>query len=541
MQKASTRLLVLGTAALVAFFAPSPVAANHPQVSGNFAITFDHDGDNEWWVEVLTKTAGGDSIVLLEVRPESSATFRGLEEKGMVNGWMKWGPAQAFRIPPGDRVMFRAHMVDGTTGAGGFVDSCFFTHPAGVEQCSTLPPPPPPGTFDATFTGVRGNEWWVQANVATNGPPVVKVDVTTDAGATWRPLAKQSWGPTAWAASYRIVQGTVLQLRATASDGQTDLSSCRQWIPPPNTDAAIVACGSSPPPPPPDGLDAVWSNVKGNNYWVEATVKSNGPIYGMFLVMDCDPNRDPGDMTYRAEWNKWTLGNRYIPSGTHVTMVAFGEKGTSESGGYIWPQGTPTSGCPPPPDWYKQGSYAEYALYSQTCGSGGCDDIRATLRMTLQVPPEPYAPYWDAVCSGTITHTAPDGTTTTQAFSAQSPTAPPDMTRRPRVGYQVDWSTYLSLPSTMVTASQACMSDDSADWRVTATGEVTKPMRLLGADGQPRTMTVWHAQNDGNADGEDRTIEWETKVGLVLHWENKGRTGGMPHFGGDLIRTNAPV
>jgi hypothetical protein len=318
------------------------------------------------------------------------------------------------------------------------------------------------------------------------------------------------------------------------------VSDCYRWIPPPNTDASKVACsGSPPPPPPPNGV--TFSGVKGNEYWAEVVIKAPSTPHATMLVMDCDPNRDPSDMSYHPEWNKWALGGTRIPPGTRVTFETSGDFGFAASQGYIWPQLTPTSGCPSAPDWYKEGSYAEYTLYNEVCGGGSCDDIRATLQMTLHVPAAPYAPYWDATCSGTVTHTEPDGSRTTETFSGPSPTSPPDMTRTPRVGYQVDWSTYLSLPSTLMTASQYCLTDDAADWRVTATGEVTKPMRLLDADGQPRTMTVWHAQNDGNSDGEDRTVEWETKVGLVLHWERIGRTSGMGHYGGDLIRTNAPV
>ncbi|HWH31380.1 MAG TPA: VCBS repeat-containing protein, partial [Egibacteraceae bacterium] len=60
----------------------------------------------------------------------------------------------------------------------------------------------PATSFDATFSGVRGNEWWVQSMVNGNGQGIAAVDVRLDNG-EWRPLARQSWG--GWAASYRIV------------------------------------------------------------------------------------------------------------------------------------------------------------------------------------------------------------------------------------------------------------------------------------------------------------------------------------------------
>lgn len=624
------------------------------QGGANFTVQFDHDGDNAWWVEVLTKTSTGDSVVAMEVRAESSATFRGLQNKGIVNGWTKWGPETAFQIPSGDRVLFRAHLVDGTTGSGAVIDSCWFTHPAGVEQCGNPPPPPPPPTswqvtpmgtagissgsgdmavsdvdndgrrdvtiatrngvyvfekgttwqgervgtltsmaavaagdgngdgsneiyamsnnnlvrytntggvwveailatfpdqfatdmtlgnidgqpgpelyiametitcndvsqtctahgriyhvtfaagvaqtttvaddviggadhlwigdgdndgsselyvgnwgrfgqyayqikliagtwvterithsgeagyfivvgdadrdgdqevytmssfgklskvqynaasdtwdeavvsvfydtpdfpqdptsfflgdgdadtkpelyfgtsggevfqvtptasawngvriaqpndgargtgesvllvvgdgdtdgrtevyagisfqepsppdegvtrvyqikalvnvFDATFTGVRGNEWWVQANVAASGGTVAKVDVRLNGG-DWKPLGKQSWGPTAWAASYHIPQGTIVQLRATSTVGATDVSDCYRWIPASNTDATKITCTSTPPPPPPPAeFDATFTGVRGNEWWVQANVATNGPAIAMVDV-----------------------------------------------------------------------------------------------------------------------------------------------------------------------------------------------------------------------------------------------------------------
>jgi hypothetical protein len=192
--------------------------------------------------------------------------------------------------------------------------------------------------FDATFTGVRGNEWWVQAMVNGNGATVGSVDVRLNGG-DWKPLAKQSWG--GWAASYRIVQGTIVQLRATSTAGGTDLSDCYRWIPPSNTDATKVAC---PTDPDPDTFDATFTNVKGNEWWAEVVVKANAPVNVVFAYIgSC--STEPADMTFRADWGKWVLGNTRIPPGTKVVFEAHGEGGSERSGGYIWPDATPTTGC----------------------------------------------------------------------------------------------------------------------------------------------------------------------------------------------------
>ncbi|HJQ93274.1 MAG TPA: VCBS repeat-containing protein, partial [Candidatus Thermoplasmatota archaeon] len=139
--------------------------------------------------------------------------------------------------------------------------------------------------FAVAFTGFRGNEWWVQASVGTNGPAIAKVDVRVAPDGAWKPLAKQSWGATAWAGSYHFAQGSVLQMRATASDGQADLSSCRQWIPPSGEDAAIVPCpdgstsstSSSSSSGTGGAFAAPFTAFRGNEWWVQAKVGTNGP------------------------------------------------------------------------------------------------------------------------------------------------------------------------------------------------------------------------------------------------------------------------
>lgn len=415
---------LLLTLALLGFVLPSAEAnhAQHRTVDGVLhSVQFDHDGDNEWWVEVLVKDIEGDHAVTVEARPEGGA-YHHLQHKAIVNGWHKWGTNtnDMFRIPPGERVQFRAFVIDAGTGNGQFVESCAFTHPDGVEQCSSPPP------FDAGFTGVRGNEWWIQAQVSTNGPPVAKVDVTLDQGATWKPLEKKSWG---WATSTRIVDGTVVRLRATAADGQTDLSSCRRWIPPSGQDAAIVDCGSS------GAFDATFTNVKGNEWWVEAVIKANRPIFGVFVYFgDC--TNEPADMTFRSDWGKWTLGGTRIPAGTRVVLEAFGEGGSEFSGGYTWPQATPTSGCPQQATWPQRGvSHVDYfvdiggrtkdmmdvhffydanGVWQVTCEVDHFDhNTNETTESTVRASfPPPTAPtevtFGQDVDVGTIGHCSPD-------------------------------------------------------------------------------------------------------------------------------------
>jgi hypothetical protein len=204
---------------------------------------------------------------------------------------------------------------------------------------SQAPLPPPPG-FDATFSAVRGNEWWEQASVAVTGGTLSQVDVRLNGGA-WQPMAKQSWG--GWAASHRAVQGTTIQMRATSAAGATDLSDCYGWIPASNADAAKVACSGSPPPPPPPppGFQATFSGVQGNEWWVQASVGGNQPIAGVDARVSCGA----WVPLAKQSWGGWAK-SFHVANGAKVDFRATSTGGAQAvSGGYTWPSATPTGAC----------------------------------------------------------------------------------------------------------------------------------------------------------------------------------------------------
>jgi hypothetical protein len=203
--------------------------------------------------------------------------------------------------------------------------------PITPTSTSTGTSSPTGGTFSAPFTGVRGNEWWVQANVGTNGPSIAKVHVRLDGGA-WQPLAKQSWG--AWAASYHIVQGTIVQFQATASDGRTDLSSCRQWIPPPNTDASLVSCGTSTTTTTATGaFSASFKPVAvGNDWWIEAAVSANQPL----SKVEAKVGSGAWTALAKQDWGNWAK-SIHAPNGSVVTFRATSTGGaTATSAPVTW-------------------------------------------------------------------------------------------------------------------------------------------------------------------------------------------------------------
>jgi hypothetical protein len=184
---------------------------------------------------------------------------------------------------------------------------------------------------------VRGNEWWVQANVATNGPAVASVDVRLHNGVwgNFMPVTKQSWG---WGSSYHIVQGTIVQLRATSTGGATDLSSCRQWIPPSNADATIVPCPGGSTTTTSTGPVGTFTasftpKAVGNDWWVETDVTSNQPLAGV----DAKVNGGAWTPLTKQSWGSWAKSMN-APNGSTVTFRATslaGEQVTSQA--YVWP------------------------------------------------------------------------------------------------------------------------------------------------------------------------------------------------------------
>lgn len=190
---------------------PLTALAGHPQPFGDGTVRFVHGGGNEWWIEVKVAAAG----------------LRGVEARDDGGPWVSlqlksWGEwAASFHVESGHRVQFRA------LGDGFSTESCWFTHPAGVEQC-------PSGDFDARFSDPGGNEWWVEVDVEAN-EPLAGVDARIDGG-PWRALQLKSWGD--WAASYHAPEGSIVQFRARSTGGAEDVSPCWRW-----TEAALVSCG----------------------------------------------------------------------------------------------------------------------------------------------------------------------------------------------------------------------------------------------------------------------------------------------------------
>ena len=285
---------------------------------GDFTASFSTDGGNEWWISVRVDAnrdlAGVDTRI-------NGGSWKPLSLKS----WGAW--AASYHAPSGSVVEFRARSTDGAQVVSGA-----YSWPSGTPTSGggTTPPPPSDGSFDATFTGVKGNEWWVQASVSASGGTLAKVDVSLNGGA-WKPLENKGWG---WAASYSIPSGTIVQLRATSTTGATDLSGCYKW-----TTATAATCpdGSATPPPPAGStFAATFSNVKGNEWWIQTDVSVSG---GTLAGVDARVDGGAWVALTKQSWGSWAK-SVHAPAGSSVELRARSTDGQSVvSAAYAWPPG----------------------------------------------------------------------------------------------------------------------------------------------------------------------------------------------------------
>jgi hypothetical protein len=291
-------------AALIALLTllPTAVTAHHPQTmddNGSPAtIAFDHRGGNAWWVEVNVTTSA-DPPHWVYARAEKG-TFQPLT----LRSWGNW--AGSFNVPAGQRVQFYAAREH---PSGRFDEwkqhSCFFTHPAGVEQCD--PGSTDPSTF--AFRAPGGNANWEQVYVDSNRP-VKTVWMTVDdvQNAPSFSLTKRSWG--AWATAANVPQGSTVRFAAT-NGAEGDRSICYRW-----TQATPTDCAPTYGPTPIAPFMTRFDHKGGNEWWVEVKI---GPM---------DPNsvvaRDDGGpwtpLTMRS-WGNWA-GSFHIEPGHKVQFRA---------------------------------------------------------------------------------------------------------------------------------------------------------------------------------------------------------------------------
>lgn len=187
----------LGWDDLVSFSRGGAPSATFATSSTSSSSTFSNVRGNAWWIE--SDVAGSPSSV--------SARVNGGPWIGLApTSWGSW--AVSANAPTGATVDLRADY-------GGSSVSASYLWPAAT----------PVSTFSASFSNVKGNAWWVQADVSANAP-IAGVSASVNGGA-WTPLAKQSWG--SWAASIPAPAGSSVQLEAVSTGGATAFSQRYAW------------------------------------------------------------------------------------------------------------------------------------------------------------------------------------------------------------------------------------------------------------------------------------------------------------------------
>lgn len=187
--------------------------------------------------------------------------------------------------------------------------------------------------FAADVGNLRGNAWWVEANVTatTDDATVAEVEVRVDAG-PWRNTSRTAWGT--WAKSLPAPEGATVQLQAKDEHGHPELSACYAW-----PEAEPTTCPGEvdePEPPPvggPEPLDASFATPRGNAWWIETDVDTDRRLAGVEVRVDGGSWTSLG----RTAWGSWarTLD---VPEGSVVQFLARTPDGAqARSDCYRWP------------------------------------------------------------------------------------------------------------------------------------------------------------------------------------------------------------
>lgn len=453
-----------------------------PDAGGGADTTFDHRGGNEWWVQVDV-TGDPSSVQAMD----DGGPWVGLDKKD----WGDW--AASFHIEPGHDVRFRV-----LGDAAEWQVSCWFTHPGGLtptggQTCGTSdeeppPPPPPSGDFDATFRTSGGNEWWVEIYVDAN-EPLAGVDARADDG-TWHELTLRSWG--AWAESFHVPDGSVVEFRAQSTDGDTVMSGQYSW-------PSGEPVGD---PDPPATFDAAFGPKASNEWWVETLAIADRNL----TFVEARANGGAWHQLTLRSWGSWA-GSFHAPEGSTVEFRAFDEGGAvSMSDGFLWPDAVPAAD--PNGEWPQEGSYARYRILQSEPGA-----IEWRVHATLVH----HDGRWLAQCEGTYTDPNGDITEFNEFRETDPPFAPTDVAPGQRV----------------------------------VAGAITHECELSGVDpdvngpntydthqeGDPVTVATLHGNRTGSCQCMGWEAEWDQETGLVVSWWFGGRSGWV----GDLEDTDSPL
>lgn len=167
------------------------------------------------------------------------------------------------------------------------------------------------GSFSASFTDVKVQEWWVEVTVKGN-EGISKVEARVDSGA-YVTLTKQSWGD--YAKSFHVPAGSKVTFRATSTSGAT-----------------VTSDGGTSSAPSATGLTAAFTPRGGNAWWIQVDVDAEKPLKSVETRID-------GGAWKPLALKSWGdyAASYHAPSGSRVEFRATATDGTSAvSKAYEW-------------------------------------------------------------------------------------------------------------------------------------------------------------------------------------------------------------
>ncbi|HVM45723.1 MAG TPA: PKD domain-containing protein [Candidatus Thermoplasmatota archaeon] len=185
------------------------------------------------------------------------------------------------------------------------------------------------GAFSANFTGVTGNNYWVQTS-ATGNRAIASVSASVNGGA-WQPLAAKSYG---YAASFHVPNGSKVVFRATSVDGASVTSPAYSWpsaklaTTSTTTTATTTSTTSTATAP-----KATFTPYDGNTYWVQTKVASTQKVTSVCASL----NGGACQTLPQRSWGAWA-NDIPAPTGTKVVFTAkLADGSTVRSSTYTWP------------------------------------------------------------------------------------------------------------------------------------------------------------------------------------------------------------
>ncbi|HET6403385.1 MAG TPA: PKD domain-containing protein [Candidatus Thermoplasmatota archaeon] len=284
-----------------------------------------------------TYASGGPKTATLTVtdaRGLASTTQRTIEAvqpnrapvaAATVNGSLDTYTFDASRStdPDGDALSYVWSFGDGTSASGMRVSKTYaaagayratvtVTDARGLASTATVTvnATKPFVPFAAEFSGLKGNNWWVQVDVAGNKPVSSVCAIVNGSGC--KALTLRSYG---WAASFHVPTSSVVSFRVTAATGETVTSGGYTWP------------SASPVP------TATFRPHDGNEWWVQSKVDATAPVKSVCATVNggaCQP------LTLRS-WGSWAASFR-APTGSKVVFHAtFADDYVIKSPTYNWP------------------------------------------------------------------------------------------------------------------------------------------------------------------------------------------------------------